>query len=91
MPFANNLCWRFSAVVMKKCEEYCSRYFLVLPACSRVYYKTETRQELIKEGYKKGIKKERKKERKRKLTKEQDTNRYTVLLSTVKPSCSKFR
>ena len=60
MSFANNLCWRFSVVVMNKCEQYCSRHFLVLPACSRVYCKAETRQELIKEGYKKIIKKERK-------------------------------
>jgi hypothetical protein len=30
-----------------------------LPACSTVYYRTEARQELIKEGYKKGIKKKK--------------------------------
>jgi hypothetical protein len=44
---------------MKKCEEHCVRHFLVLPACSRAYYRTERRQELIKEGYKKGIKKDK--------------------------------
>jgi len=63
--FANNLCWCFSAVVMKKCEEYCIRHFLVLPACSRVYYRTEMRQELIKEGHKKELRKKEKENKRR--------------------------